>query len=71
MVGEVSSKVCMWGVFPYLWEHCHEKECTRFQEREWMKAMQELQVSSKRKCVKFRAKEKAKNGEGKNGHEGL
>jgi hypothetical protein len=33
--------------------------------------MPKPQVSSKRECVKFRAKEKAKNGEGKNGNEGL
>jgi hypothetical protein len=26
---------------------------------------------AKKKCAKFRAKEKAKNGEGKNGNEGL
>jgi hypothetical protein len=29
------------------------------------------QISSERECVKFQAKEHAKNGEGKSGHEGL
>jgi hypothetical protein len=36
-----------------------------------VRVTQELQVSSKREYVKFQAKEKAKNEEGKNGHEGL
>ncbi len=52
-------------------KHCHERECTSFQERECVRVMPKPQVSSKRECVKFRAKEKAKNGEGKNGNEGL